>query len=137
MGHLMAYLALVRRFFAAVLSLSLLGVCMLEAEPLASKETFALSPPTNSDQQDDQAEDEAKVSPSLQPWYHLTPQTHITSSPGNDSFTDQDRSRALSNFPGSFTLEGFWFERKGYQFPKLSQVSLGLMLTEALPTRAP
>nr|MBM3931405.1 hypothetical protein [Sphingomonadales bacterium] len=92
----MAYLAFLRRLFAASISLVLLGVCFFEAKPLGAKDLWVQVPSTNSVPKDKEADEQARVSPALQPWYHLTPQTHVANSSQGESTADADDFHFLS-----------------------------------------
>ncbi|MFM8786925.1 MAG: hypothetical protein ACKOFE_04660, partial [Bacteroidota bacterium] len=73
----MANLAFLRRLFAAFMGLSLLGVCLLVSKPVGWKELQPQGVSSNGTSNDKEADEEARVSPALQPWYHLTPQTQV------------------------------------------------------------
>ena len=68
----MAYLAFLRRLFAAFMGLSLLGVCLFVTKPEGRTELQPQGFSSNGTSKDKEADKEARVSPALQPWYHLT-----------------------------------------------------------------
>ncbi|MFM8495730.1 MAG: hypothetical protein ACKOBI_05610, partial [Bacteroidota bacterium] len=91
----MAYLAFLRRLFAAFIGLALLGVCLLVTKPVGWKELQPQGVSSNGTSNDKEADEEASVSPALQPWYHLTPQTQVASSSQDESTTDADHVHFL------------------------------------------
>ncbi|MBM3936852.1 MAG: hypothetical protein FJ343_06875 [Sphingomonadales bacterium] len=133
----MAYLAFLRRLFAAFVGLSLLGVCLFEAKPLGLKELQAQDSSTNCASKNKEAEEQARVFPALQPWYHLTPQTHVASSSQDESTTDADDVHVLSIHSGSPSIGGGCWSLEPISIPRAALAVWGLLLTSALPTRAP
>ena len=133
----MAYLAFLRRLFAAFLGLSLLGVCLLVTKPVGWKELQLQGVSSNGTSNDKEADQEARVSPALQPWYHLTPQTHVANSSQDESTTDADDVQFLSIHSGGPSIGGVWWSLKSISIPRAVLVVWGLMLSTALPTRAP
>ena len=133
----MAYLAFLRRLFAAFLGLSLLGVCLLVTKPVGWKELQPQGVSSNGTSNDKEADKEARVSPALQPWYHLTPQTHVANSSQDESTTDADDVQFLSIHSGGPSIGGVWWSLKSISIPRAVLVVWGLMLSTALPTRAP
>jgi len=133
----MAYLAFLRRLFAAFLGLSLLGVCLLVTKPVGWKELQPQGVSSNGTSNDKEADHEGRVSPALQPWYHLTPQTHVANSSQDESTTDADDVQFLSIHSGGPSIGGVWWSLKSISIPRAVLVVWGLMLSTALPTRAP
>jgi hypothetical protein len=133
----MAYLAFLRRLFAAFMGLSLLGVCLLVTKPVGWKELQPQGVSSNGTSNDKEADQEARVSPALQPWYHLTPQTHVANSSQDESTTDADDVQFLSIHSGGPSIGGVWWSLKSISIPRAVLVVWGLMLSTALPTRAP
>jgi len=133
----MAYLAFLRRLFAAFMGLSLLGVCLFVTKPEGWKELQPQGVSSNGTSNDKEADEEASVSPALQPWYHLTPQTYVASSSQDESTTDADDVQFLSIHSGGPSIGGVWWSLKSISIPRAVLVVWGLMLSTALPTRAP
>lgn len=133
----MAYLAFLRRLFAAFMGLSLLGVCLLVTKPVGWKELQPQGVSSNSTSNDKEADQEASVSPALQPWYHLTPQTHVANSSQDESTTDADDVHFLSIHLGGPSRDGVWWSTEFISIPRVVLAVWDLLLTSALPTRAP
>ncbi|MFM8514210.1 MAG: hypothetical protein ACKOBI_10825, partial [Bacteroidota bacterium] len=77
------------------------------------------------------------VSPALQPWYHLTPQTHVANSSQDESITDADDVHFLSIHSGGPSRDWVWWSPKSISIPRAVLADWGCLLTSALPTRAP
>lgn len=133
----MAYLAFLRRLFAAFMGLSLLGVCLLVTKPVGWKELQPQGSSSKAASKDKEADQEASVSPALQPWYHLTPQTHVASSSQDESTTDADHVHFLSIRSCGPSIGGVWWSPKSISIPRAVLTAWGCLLTTALPTRAP
>lgn len=133
----MAYLAFLRRLFAAFLGLSLLGVCLFVTKPEGRTELQPHGFSSNGTSKDKEADKEARVSPALQPWYHLTPQTHVSNSSQDESTTDAEDVYFLSLLSGGPSIVGVCCTLKSISIPRTVLVVWGLMLSTALPTRAP
>lgn len=133
----MAYLAFLRRLFAAFMGLSLLGVCLLVTKPVGWKELQPQGLSSNGTSNDKEADEEASVSPALQPWYHLTPQTQVASSSQDESTTDADHVHFLSVHSGGPSRDGVWWSPKSISIPGVVLAAWGCLLKPALPTRAP
>ena len=132
----MAYLAFLRRLFAAFLGLSLLGVCLFVTKPEGRTELQPHGFSSNGTSKDKEADKEARVSPALQPWYHLTPQTHVSNSSQDESTTDAEDVYFLSLLSGGPSIV-VCCTLKSISIPRTVLVVWGLMLSTALPTRAP
>ena len=133
----MAYLAFLRRLFAAFMGLSLLGVCLLVTKPVGWKELQPQGVSSNGTSNDKEADEEARVSPALQPWYHLTPQTQVASSSQDESTTDADHVHFLFIHSGGPSIGGVCWSPKSISIPRAVLAAWGCLLTTALPTRAP
>jgi len=133
----MAYLAFLRRLFAAFMGLSLLGVCLLVTKPVGWKELQPQGLSSKGTSNDKEADQEASVSPALQPWYHLTPQTHVANSSQDESTTDANDVHFLSIHLGGPSRDGFWWSTESISIPRALLAVWGCLLTTALPTRAP
>jgi len=133
----MAYLAFLRRLFAAFMGLSLLGVCLLVTKPVGWKELQPQGLSSKGTSNHKEADQEASVSPALQPWYHLTPQTHVANSSQDESTTDANDVHFLSIHLGGPSRDGFWWSTESISIPRAVLAVWGCLLTTALPTRAP
>jgi len=133
----MAYLAFLRRLFAAFMGLSLLGVCLLVTKPVGWKELQPQGLSSKGASNDKEADQEASVSPALQPWYHLTPQTHVANSSQDESTKDADDVHFLSIYSGAPSRDRLWWSTESISIPRAGLAVWGLLLTSALPTRAP
>ncbi len=133
----MANLAFLRRLFAAFMGLSLLGVCLLVTKPVGWKELQPQGASSNGTSNDKEADEEASVSPALQPWYHLTPQTQVASSSQDESTTDADHVHFLFIHSGGPSIGGVCWSPKSISIPRAVLAAWGCLLTTALPTRAP
>jgi hypothetical protein len=124
----MAYWVLARFVSSALLSLSLLVVCLAEPKPLTTLEQVSPDPGK---------EDDHSLSPDLQPWLHQAPQANISGESLDDKSSGNQELRIDANLANPLAFEAAWERPASMKFPLETSGHRGPQPVASSRSRAP